>query len=156
MQRVILGNRVKLSFKFLYSYLRTTVVTTKKNEMAVVQYCGIVVLLFALLCYDHVADAGLDSGSCIMACSKTFVLANKLTCYRCSKNPPVDRAMCQFACKFTSWNPWALTDICEACFMQKRQMMSFICKGECVPVGYDEENELCFACKHQLKSVAAM
>ena len=120
----------------------------------VVRYCGIVLLSFALLGYDHVVDASLDTGSCIMACSKTFVLANKWICNRCSKNPPVDATMCQYACKFTSWNPWPLTDICEACFKQKRQMMGFICKDECVPINYDVENELCFACSHQLHGIA--
>ena len=114
-----------------------------------VRYCNIVLLAFALLANEYVTGDGLDTASCIFACSKTFALANKWICYRCAKNPPIDVAMCQYACKFTSWNPWPLTDICDACFSQKRQMMTFICKDECIPIDYDVENELCFACMHQ-------
>ena len=123
---------------------------------ATFRYLVMFLLSLALFGYTHEAEANLDSGSCILACSKTFVLANKWICYRCAKNPPVDAAMCKFACKFTSWNPWPLTEICEACFERQKQMMRILCKDECVPINYDEDNELCFACTHQLNGIATM
>ena len=120
------------------------------------RYSVTFLLSFTIFGYIHKAEASPSTGYCILMCSKTFLLLSKWYCNRCAKNPPVDNVMCHFACKFTSLNPWALTEICEVCFQRQRIMMGFLCKDECVQINYDEENELCFACSHQQKNIATM
>ena len=83
---------------------------------------------------------------CIQACKSSFFIANVWVCKKCAKDPPITAAFCKFACTKSEINPWPLTDICERCFNDRRRMMKYVCKDQCISKASYTTGILCETC----------
>ena len=90
------------------------------------QYILIFLILLAV-CNQVPAIAISDSLGCIYACTHAAELGQ--TCSDCARSPPMDNAMCQFACgtmERNIYNIKYLDIICDKCFGQVH-VMTNIC-----------------------------